>query len=289
MEQEIFKREDIKAGYLLCIENQKDGRKFNMTAIPAKSGLPSFTGLFVTITTGIQPPESGDLVCANHGEDWYPLSAFDDKLESENGLWRINAVYGYAPTWHAMANTIEGRDLLWRRYLPKLLTPAEIEKALGYPVVIIREGENRKPVGFEKSSLQPGMVVERRDGSKRLVVPTEKGLVLYLPPCSTVMSLGIYVDTAEGPTCPRLYANAEAADIVKVWGRVECITDAKEANTVNTAHRRLLWERDEAKRMTMKEIEKALGYPVVLVEAVADTSTVYAVEGDGKVVASVKV
>ena len=98
-----------------------------------------------------------------------------------------------------------------------------------------------------------------------------------------------YADTDEGPNRSRVYANAEATDIVKVWGRVNSVAASHLANTVDTIRRNLLWERDEAKRMTMKEIEKALGYPVVLVEAGADPHTVYAVDEAGRAVASAKV
>lgn len=287
MEKEIFKREEIKAGYLLCVEDQEDGRKFNMTVIPAKSPDMSPAGLmFATMVTGIKPLAPGDLACANPGKDWCPLSRFDDKLEG--GSWQVNAVYGYTTVQHSMDNTIEDRRLLWRRYLPKLLTPAEIEKALGYPVVIIQEGENRKPIGFKKSSIQPGMVVERRDGAKRLVVSSEDGLVLYLPSCRIEERLDTYTDTDGVPNRSRVYANAEAADIVKVWSRPSAAADFAYVTT-DTARRSLLWERDEAKRMTMKEIEKALGYPVVLVKPGEDTRTVYAVDEAGRAVASAKV
>ena len=136
MEMEIFKREEIKAGYLLCVESLEDGCKFNMTVIPAAQFDPGLYGLLV----GLKPFASGDLACANPGKDWCPLSNFDDKLEGRSNHWRINAVYGYAPVQRIMDNTIEDRRLLWRRYLPKLLTPAEIEKALGYPVVLVEAG-----------------------------------------------------------------------------------------------------------------------------------------------------
>ena len=285
MEKEIFKREEIKAGYLLCIEDQESGRKFNVTVVPAAGYSPGLYGTLV----GLKPFAPGDLAFANPGKDWGPLSNFNDKLEGRGNCWRINAVYGYAPTQHVMDNTIEGRTLLWRRYLPKLLTRAEIEDALGHPVVIIKEGENRKPIDFKKSGLQPGMVVELRDGSKRLVTPTEEGLALCVPSYSGAMPLSTYADTDEGPNRSRVYANAEATDIVKVWGRVNSVAASHLANTVDTTRRHLLWERDEAKRMTMKEIEKVLGCPVVLVEAGADTRTVYAVDETGRAVASVKV
>ena len=288
MEKEIFKREEIMAGYLLCVEDQKDGRKFNMTVVPAKSKDMGPAGPLFAILAGVKPLAPGDLACANPGKDWCPLSGFDDKLEGEGTHWRINAVYGYTTPQHLMDNTIEDRRLLWRRYLPKLLTPAEIEKALGYPVVIIKEGENRKPAGFKKSSIQPGMVVERRDGAKRLVVSSEDGLVLYLPSSNIEERLDTYTDTDGVPNRSRVYANAEAADIVKVWSRPSaCAVSAYV--TTDTTRRSLLWERDEAKRMTMKEIEKVLGCPVVLVEAGADTRTVYAVDEAGRAVASAKV
>lgn len=47
-------------------------------------------------------------------------------------------------------------------------------------------------------------------------------------------------------------------DIMKVYGRVQSFYKVN-------ATKNLLWERKEIKKMTLEEIEKALGYPVKVV------------------------
>lgn len=259
MENEVFKREDIKAGYLLCVEDRKDGHKFNMTVIPAKSGNPSIADLVLATVTGVQSPKPGDLACANHEENWCPLSYFDNQLVGVG--WRVNAVYGYAPVSRAMANTIDGRDLLWRRYLPKPMTRAEIEKALGHKVKIVEPGAVvEEPVTFKKSSITAGMVVKLRNGTYRLIAPSEAGLLLVSD---------AVIGTPVARYNPDLtYANRgqNGLDIMAVWSRVLNENHAADAFTTDRTHRHRLWERDEAKRMTMQDIKKALGYPVVLLD-----------------------
>lgn len=260
---EIFKLADIKAGYLLCVEDWRDGHKFNMTVIPAKSGNNGLADLVVTSVTGVRPPKPGDLACANREENWCPLTYFDNQLVGVG--WRVNAVYGYAPVSRAMANTIDGRDLLWRRYLPKPMTRAEIEKALGHKVKIVEPGAVvEEPVIFKKSSITAGMVVKLRNGTHRLAVPTEQGMALvhFCTGSNEVVACNALTDYT-----PDLRGVRHVdLDVIEVWSRVLTDLHMNDAFTTDRTHRHRLWERDEAKRMTMQDIEKALGYPVVLLD-----------------------
>ena len=54
-------------------------------------------------------------------------------------------------------------------------------------------------------------------------------------------------------------------DIVKIWGRVTGTQAYGTALLGLTEGRKLLWERKEARKMTVKEIEKLLGYEVEIV------------------------
>lgn len=264
MENEIFKREDIKAGYLLCVENQETNTKFNGTVIPVKSAVRCSFGGLVLSAAGTPSVAPGDLAIVSRDEVWAPLHLFNDRLEYTGGTWRVNAVYGYAPIHKALGNTIDGRDLLWRRYLPKPMTCKDIETALGYKVKIVKEGEPvEEPATFKKSGVTGGMVVKLRNGTHRVVAPCEAGLYLVAPN-DRFRSLNLQ-DYNSDLCCT---FNSDL-DVVEVWGRVLSGSHAATAFTIDRAHRHRLWKRDEAKRLTVKKIEEVLGYPILLVDDVS--------------------
>ena len=264
----MFKREDIKAGYLLCCTNLKTGLKFNMTVIPCQGIAPLFDPLNLAT-------KDGALACCNKGRDWAPLAGFDSNLVHAK-TYRIDEVWGYASPMRLMDNNTEGRERLWQRDDTKRMTLEEIEKALGHPVKIVKAGDPA-PDLFKKSSMYAGMVVQLRNGEKRVVVPSGEGLLLvgdprpvpvqFSPnaPARVVDRLADYMD---GLTYSRFTVNDTGKDIVKIWDRIPYCGYVNDAFTTNTAHRKLLWERDDTKRMTLEEIGKVLGHKVEVVERV---------------------
>lgn len=252
MEKKIFNRDDIKAGYLLrCTDLRKDqnGRQFNMTVVPSSV-------LY----------NHGALACCNPGHDWAPLSSFNCATLIHANTYRIDEVWCYATPARAMDNSTEGRVRLWRRR--KRMTLAEIQKELGYLVKIVEEGKDDKATGFKKSSLTAGMVVKLRDGTHRLVLPSEKGMLL------AVTSGAVGCTAVAKYNADLTYPERADLDIVKIWGRVLSEAHVAYAFTAESIHRRCIWERDEVKRMTREEIEKALGYPVEIVPAFTQPSRV---------------
>jgi hypothetical protein len=263
----MFKREDIKAGYLLRCTQLKEGRTFNMTVIPCRRNMP----LPIFFKNFIQT-EDGDLAACNPGKDWVPLSGFGSDLIHAN-TYRIDEVWGHTAPMRLMDNTTEGRERLWQRDDMKRMTLAEIEEALGYKVKIVKAGDPA-PALFKKSSMYAGMVVELREGSKRLVVPSNEGLLLvgepapvpghtWERPVRPFMRLSDYID---GLTRKR--EGTTPTDIVKVWDRIPSVGYVDDAFTTKTANRRLVWQRDDTKRMTLEEIGKVLGHKVEVVECV---------------------
>ena len=256
----MFKLEDIKAGYLLRCTHLKEGREFNMTVIPCRRNMPIFAPNSMTT-------KDGDLACCNKGLDWLPLSAFDSNLV-HLGTYRIDEVWGCAAPMRLMDNTTDGRERLWKRDDTKRMTLEEIEKALGHKVKIVQPGEPA-PALFKKSDMYAGMVVELRNGEKRLVVPSGDGLLLaseakpaahlYLPSYRTTDRLAKYIDGLTSSTCH---------DIVKIWDRIPGANYVNDAFTTSTVNRKLLWERDDTKRMTLEEIAKVLGHKVEVVQKV---------------------
>ena len=122
-----FTRDDIKAGYLLEVKDERDGNTFYMTVIPS-----------------IKDP----LGCCCPGKHWWPLSCFsEDKLTYRGCVFTatIMRVYGLAYNCDLLDNTPDGRKLLWERpEEPKVveMTVAEISEKLGYEVKIVKEKIN---------------------------------------------------------------------------------------------------------------------------------------------------
>ena len=259
----MFKREDIKAGYLLRCTQLKEGRVFNMTVIPCRR---SAAPLFWFDTA----PETkdGDLACCNPGKDWVPLTGFDSQLVHAN-TYRVDEVWGPAAPMRLMDNNTIGRERLWLRDDTKRMTLEEIEKALGHKVKVVKAGETA-PDLFKKSSMYAGMVVQLREGSKRLVVPSGEGLLLVGESVKVLGTVAAYrrpilrlSDYIDGLTRQR--TGTTPTDIVKVWDRIPDTVHIADAFTTNTDHRRLIWACDDTKRMTLEEIGKVLGHKVEVV------------------------
>lgn len=123
----IYPLNEIKAGYLLVVEDVKTREVYNMTVLPGNRG--SF--------------DAGALGCANkEANKYWPIRYFNKQLiyVEENEL-RIKAIYGVTCNKYLLDGSIEHRDLLWERKEAKKMTVKEICDALGYDVEIVKEKE----------------------------------------------------------------------------------------------------------------------------------------------------
>lgn len=108
----IFKKDDIKAGYLLRVKDIESGDEFNMTVVPTCARTSRPFGKLL----GVKPYEEGTLACCCPDEHWWGLPDFDDELVCDGiRRYQVIAVYGYAPPKFLMDNSTEDRDLLWSR------------------------------------------------------------------------------------------------------------------------------------------------------------------------------
>lgn len=123
---EKFDLSQIKAGHLLVVKALDSHETFNMTVVPDRYGGPDTLG------------------CCCPKKNWWPLSSFDkDTLIFKNlfsEIYAIQRVYGPTCNQLLLDNSINDRELLWERKEPKKMTVAEICKALGYDVEIVKEG-----------------------------------------------------------------------------------------------------------------------------------------------------
>ena len=131
---------------------------------------------------------------------------------------------------------------------------------------------------FTKKDLRSGYVVEFKNGIKRLVTRTGMFTQILVNPETgewNYLQSGWNDDlTAQDNryrkmcdsecTLPKFYP--ERFDIVKVWGLIMSTDKYHNVFTTNIEGRDLLWEREpEAKKLTVDEISKLLGYKVEVV------------------------
>ena len=268
----MFDKKNLKPGYLVRCTALKDmehvakGERFYALVTHARS----LYSEFFTVK------ESEFLGVCNPTKWWAPLSSLDPATMTWPDNVQIDEVWGPAYLGYSMSSDTTTRDRLWIRNETRRMTLAEVEKALGYTVKIVDGTETKdKKRPFGKSQLHPGMVVECRDGTKWVVAPSKEGLFLAGAPVNSpvvpCMLLSKYPDELKyvEPRDP-FNPKSNCRDIMKVWDVVTSTNYAKYAFTNNTTFRRLVWVRDERKPMTVEEIGKALGYPVLIVAETVD-------------------
>ena len=131
---------------------------------------------------------------------------------------------------------------------------------------------------FTKKDLRSGYVVEFKSGTRRLVTRAGMFTQILINPDTgewNYLQSGWNDDltakhdfyralNASECDIPKEYPNEYK--IVKVWGLIKSTDKYDKVFTVNTEGRDLLWEREpEAKKLTVDEISKLLGYKVEVV------------------------
>ena len=117
---------------------------------------------------------------------------------------------------------------------------------------------------FTKADLKVGYVVKTRAKGLFMVTRNDTDQLVMVGPYGGWMPLYAYNDDlTDSPrtSCFNPEAN-DAYDIVEVYGYSMMNGCTLK---IETAHRKLLWKREEPKEMTLEEVEKALGYPVKIV------------------------
>lgn len=115
--------------------------------------------------------------------------------------------------------------------------------------------------------IKSGYVVELRNGSRYIAIRVHQNEFIkgFVNKTDAVSSEAYdetlhYVDALK---CPKK-CRFDDRDIVKIWGLADEPSFA--LNISDVTRRPLLWERPPVKKMTITEIEKALGYSIDIVE-----------------------
>lgn len=130
---------------------------------------------------------------------------------------------------------------------------------------------------FTIDDLKSGFVVELKSGKLKLVLRVGKftkilmgadGKWTYLSRWSSDLKRR-HVSSDHDPFGFSGYRNetipSMGEDIVRVYGLVEGTDNYEYANQISTKGRKVIWTRVVPKRMTLEDIEQALGFPVELV------------------------
>lgn len=118
--------------------------------------------------------------------------------------------------------------------------------------------------------LRSGYVVELRNGTKWLVARAGNDFTRIL--VDNRGSWG-YLDHSYNEDLTRkdssegIYGGVRTRDIMKVWGLITKPSEWKYAAGTATNYRPVLWERKDAKKLTVDQISELLGYPVEIVGA----------------------
>lgn len=130
--------------------------------------------------------------------------------------------------------------------------------------VTTKEKENVMNKNFNKDDLKAGYVVKTRARGLYMVTRNDIDQLVMVDQYNGYMPLSEYNDDltdSDRTSCLGSEAD-ENYDIVEVYGYSAINGRTRE---IETAHRKLLWKREEPKEMTLEEVEKALGYPVKIV------------------------
>lgn len=111
---------------------------------------------------------------------------------------------------------------------------------------------------FNKADLKVGYVVKTRSGALYMVMPVTYGMSLVNKTGRADMPLDVYNEVMLHDAVLK----NTAYDITEVYGYPVFSASSLDISTEN---RELLWKREEPKEMTLEEVEKALGYPVKIV------------------------
>lgn len=102
---------------------------------------------------------------------------------------------------------------------------------------------------FTKKDLKDSMVVETRDGKYYLVCGD-----LF------IRDIGFLdINTYNNDLTTKLYEK----DIIAIYDKIYSLNSL---NDIECLNKKLLWKREEVKKMTLAEIEKELGYPIKIVK-----------------------
>lgn len=164
---------------------------------------------------------------------------------------------------------LDHEDTRWPKYgydafNDELMKPVfEMEKFVIFPTTTNTTKEKEKTMNkqFTKDDLKVGYVVKTRNAGLYMIMPTNDDSLILVREGRQGEPVNNYLPDLMHNLSSR-FASVQTLDIMEVYGRPAL---KYHALCISTENRPLLWKREEPKEMTLEEVEKALGYPVKIV------------------------
>lgn len=196
----------------------------------------------------------------NQALDMYIITAWTGR-----GWKMMRTVSGYKPT------IMPNRTSILHHNTERHIAVETIIKEYEQFIQKEKEKEMKNEQKFTKDDLKPGYVIKLRNGKyyiiwivgKETLIATDGNLDWqYL---SNGWDDRLNSTYRGGKTYPAITYD-KTKDIVEVYGYVQGGEYyARGSGEISSCHRPLIWSRQEAKKMTVEEIEKVLGYKVEIV------------------------
>ena len=129
-------------------------------------------------------------------------------------------------------------------------------------------GGNNMNENMKLKDLRSGYVVQLRNGTKWLVSRAGNDFTRILVGNRgswSYLDRSYNEDLTMKDSVEGVFGGVHTKDIVKVWGLVTTSREWGYAAGTATSYRPVLWERKEAKKLTVDQISELLGYPVEIV------------------------
>jgi hypothetical protein len=154
-------------------------------------------------------------------------------------------------------------DGLWRVPMPDERGRYAFEKddLVIFPITSKEKEKETMNKNFTKADLKVGYVVKTRSGTLYMVMPEKDDNLILVREGRHGEPVNNYLPDLMHNLSSR-FDCIQTLDIMEVYGRPALKYHALD---ISTERRPLLWKREEPKEMTLEEVEKALGYPVKIV------------------------
>lgn len=191
------------------------------------------------------------------------------QLDNKSCVWKIYAKKGdISDVWEVSA--VDGKTSnLARDIIRKMI----IENIINFFIEKEREKEQKMKNNeqkFTRDDLKPGHIIKLRNGKYYSIQMAGNETRIATDGVSDWKYLtqgwNMYLDstTHGGRTYPAITYD-KTKDIMAVYGHVQGTENYAQCGYISPDHRPRLWYRQEAKKMTVEEIEKELGYKVEIV------------------------
>ena len=197
----------------------------------------------------------------NQALDIYIITAWTGR-----GWKMMRTVSGYKPT------IIPNRTSILHHNTERHIAVETIIKEYEQFIQKEKEKEMKNEQKFTRDDLKPGYVIKLRDGTylsiqmvgKETLIATAGMGDLDWKYLSNGWDERLNSAYRGGKTFPAITYD-KTKDIVAVYGYVQGTANYSRCGEISSSSRPLLWSRQEAKKMTVEEIENVLGYKVEIV------------------------